>query len=189
MELVTRHTLDMLSAYHFRAHLYTIVLHQVQEDFSWMADHGTDAVVIGVLEQDLFAARENLDILCAEARRAGLDVLITPSRWGSLVAGCPKVPSILCATEHDCWAQNADGSPHMSFLGLWPACTMIKRSMPFKPCSLTSSQIGPLPASSGMKSNHCTSSITPKLHERKWEIHGLRISLLTKTPKLISLAP
>ena len=48
------HTLDMLSAYYFRAHLYTIVPHQVQEDFSWMADHGTDAVVIGVLEQDPF---------------------------------------------------------------------------------------------------------------------------------------
>jgi hypothetical protein len=107
----------MLSAYYFRAQMYTCVPHQIREDLSWMADHGTDAVIVGVLEQDLFAARENLDTLCAEAERAGLRVLVTPSRWGSLVAGCPKVPSILCATQRGCWSLQADGEPCTGFLG------------------------------------------------------------------------
>ena len=107
----------MLSAYYFRAQMYTCVPHQVRADLQWMADHGTDAVVIGVLEQDLFAARENLDTICAAADAVGMRVLVTPSRWGSLVAGCPKVPSILCATRRECWSLRADGEPNAGFLG------------------------------------------------------------------------
>ena len=109
--------IGMISTYYFRAQMYTLVPHQVREDMRWMADHGSDAVIVGVMEQDFRAARENLDLICAEAAKAGLRVLATPSRWGNLVAGCPKVPSILCATRHEVWARNADGSPAMNFLG------------------------------------------------------------------------
>lgn len=107
----------MISTYYFRAQMYTLVPHQVREDMRWMADHGSDALIVGVIEQDFSAARENLDLICAEAAKAGLRVFATPSRWGNLVAGCPKVPSILCATRHEVWARNADGSPAMNFLG------------------------------------------------------------------------
>ena len=107
----------MISTYYFRAQMYTLVPRQVREDMRWMADHGSDAVIVGVMEQDFRAARENLDLICAEAASAGLRVFATPSRWGNLVAGCPKVPSILCATEHDLWARNPDGSPVLNFLG------------------------------------------------------------------------
>jgi hypothetical protein len=83
----------------------------------WMAENQASAVIIGLLEQDFFAARENIDCICAEADRAGLRVVVTPSRWGNIVAGCPKVPSILCATEHDGWALQHDGKPWMGFMG------------------------------------------------------------------------
>lgn len=111
------HEQQMISTYYFRAQMYTIVPHQVREDLRWMADHGSDSVIVGVIEQDLSAARENLDCICTEAAKLGLRVFATPSRWGNLVAGCPKVPSILCATDHQLWARKADGSPAMNFLG------------------------------------------------------------------------
>ena len=106
-----------ITAYYFRAHSYTIVPHQVRDDMAWMADHGTNAVCIGILEQDLYAAVENYQLVCEEAGRAGMEVFATPSRWGALVAGCPKVPSIFCATHPEAMVQNADGSPHIGWLG------------------------------------------------------------------------
>jgi len=106
-----------VGAYYFRAQMYTYVPHQVREDMAWMADHGTEQVVVGVLEQDLFAARENLDGICAEAERTGLGVAVTPSRWANLIAGCPKVSSILCAKNPDTWAARADGSPWYGLFG------------------------------------------------------------------------
>jgi hypothetical protein len=63
-----------LNAYYFRAHMYTLVPRHVREDMEWMADIGTDAVTIGVLEQDLTAAVENIQIVHREAERAGLPV-------------------------------------------------------------------------------------------------------------------
>lgn len=106
-----------VSAYYFRAHMYTLVPRQVRADMAWMADIGTDAVVIGVLEQDLFAAVENMEIICNEAHRAGMKVFATPSRWGSLVAGCPKVPSIFSAKTPEAMVHNADGSMRIDWLG------------------------------------------------------------------------
>lgn len=106
-----------LSAYYFRAHMYTIVPRHVREDMEWMADFGTDAVVIGVLEQDLTAAVQNIEIIHREADRVGMKLLATPSRWGNLVAGCPKVPSLFCARTPEVTMQNADGSPLIGYFG------------------------------------------------------------------------
>ena len=75
----------------------------------WMADCGTNAISIGVLEQDLFAAVENYNVICEEAHRVGMKVYATPSRWGQLVAGSPKVPSLFCAMNPDAWAMGQDG--------------------------------------------------------------------------------
>jgi hypothetical protein len=107
----------LVTAYYFRAHTYTLVPRHVREDMAWMADHGTDAISIGILEQDLFAAVENIQTICAEAQRAGLQVYATPSRWGSLVAGCPKVPSIFCARHPEAAVCDADGMPRIAWLG------------------------------------------------------------------------
>jgi hypothetical protein len=107
----------LTSAYYFRAHLYTYVPDQVARDMDWMAEHGTDAVVLGLLEQDFFAAVENVAGICAAAEERGLRILITPSRWGNLVAGCPKVPSIFSATRLDALACDREGRPHIGWLG------------------------------------------------------------------------
>ncbi|MCC5848666.1 MAG: hypothetical protein JJU29_11270 [Verrucomicrobia bacterium] len=99
-----------LSAYYFRAHLYTQVPRHVREDLRWMADCGTNAVVLGILEQDLTAAVENVDLICREARALGMEVWLTPSRWGNLVAGCPKVPCLYTALHPEIAALQEDGS-------------------------------------------------------------------------------
>lgn len=107
--------MEFLSAYYFRAHMYTIVPRHVREDMAWMADIGTDAVVIGILEQDLIAAVENVEIIAEEAQRAGMQFFVTPSRWGSLVAGCPKVPSLFSSSRPDVWALRQNGTPYIKF--------------------------------------------------------------------------
>lgn len=99
-----------IAAYYFRAHMYTCVPRHIREDMEWMADKGTHYVCPAVLEQDLFAARENLEIVTAEAERVGMRVLAVPSRWGGLTAGAPKVPSLFSSLNPGTWMQLEDGS-------------------------------------------------------------------------------
>ncbi len=103
-----------LNAYYFRAHMYTMVPSQVREDMQWMADLGTKVVSVAVLEQDLWAAVENIDIIVNEASRVGMDVHIVPSRWGGLVAGAPKVPSLFSVQNPDTWMIASNGDPYHS---------------------------------------------------------------------------
>lgn len=100
----------LLNAYYLRAHMYTLVPKHVREDLKWMADAGTNIVSVAVLEQDLFAARENLELICNEAARLGMEVWAVPSRWGGIVAGAPKVPSLFTCLNQQTWAMNQDGS-------------------------------------------------------------------------------
>ena len=101
----------ILNAYYFRAHMYTMVPRHVREDLKWMADAGCNAVTLAVLEQDLFAAVENIEIVSNEAAKVGIQVFATPSRWGGLTAGAPKVPSLFSATHPETWILNPDGTP------------------------------------------------------------------------------
>lgn len=95
----------------------------VREDTKWMASLGAEVVVFAILEQDFEAARFNLDIICAEAEKAGMKTNAVPSRWAGLVAGSPKVPSQFAAAHPQICAQNADGSPQISeFSG--PQCSV-----------------------------------------------------------------
>lgn len=100
----------ILNAYYFRAHMYTMIPRHVSEDLKWMADAGTNVVSIAVLEQDLFAAAENIEFICNEAAKLGIEVWAVPSRWGGIVAGAPKVPSIFTCQNPQTWAMNKDGS-------------------------------------------------------------------------------
>ena len=79
-----------------------------------MADHGTNGVIVGVLEQDLYASVENYNIIAREAERYGMDIWATPSRWGNIIAGCPKVPSIFTVCNPDTWALNQAQQPHIN---------------------------------------------------------------------------
>ncbi len=99
-----------LNAYYFRGHMYTMVPRHVREDLKWMADVGTNIVSVAVIEQDLFAAVENIEIICNEATKLGMEVWAVPSRWGGLVAGAPKVPSIFTVQNIETWKKNKDGS-------------------------------------------------------------------------------
>lgn len=101
----------ILNAYYFRGQMYTSVPSEVREDMKWMADHGTNAVTIGVLEQDFSSAIQNIDRICTEANRAGMKVFVTPSRWGNIVAGSLKVPSIFTNKHSDSWVLNSSGKP------------------------------------------------------------------------------
>jgi hypothetical protein len=51
--------------------MYTLVPRYVREDMEWMAGVGTNAVSVGILEQDLFAAEANLDILSGKPNALG----------------------------------------------------------------------------------------------------------------------
>lgn len=101
----------ILNAYYFRAHMYTIVPSQVRDDLKWMADIGTNAVTLAILEQDLSAAVENVDIICNEAERLGIKVFAVPSRWGGMFAGAPKVPSLFSVKNPQTWVLKKDGKP------------------------------------------------------------------------------
>ncbi len=101
----------IINAYYFRAHTYTLVPRHIREDMKWMADVGTNAVSLAILEQDLFAAKENLEIICNEAAKAGIDVFAVPSRWAGLFAGAPKVPSPFAVNHPRTWILDKDGNP------------------------------------------------------------------------------
>ena len=64
-----------------------------------MAGVGTQNVCVSLLEQDLFAAVENVNIIIAEAKRAGMQVLGVPTRLAGVYAGAPKVPSLWLSTR------------------------------------------------------------------------------------------
>lgn len=101
----------LLNAYYLRAQMYTMVPRQISEDMKWMAEAGTDVVTIAVLEQDLTAAERNIDTLCEAAAREGMEVWADPSRWGGLVAGAPKVPSMFSVCHPETWILQKDGTP------------------------------------------------------------------------------
>jgi len=103
-----------IAAYYFRAHMYTCVPRHIREDMEWMADKGTNYVCPAVVEQDLFAAQENLNIITQEAERVGMRILAVPSRWAGLTAGAPKVPSLFSTMNPGSWMVGKDGSTSVS---------------------------------------------------------------------------
>ncbi len=100
-----------LNAFYYRAHMYTMVPKHIREDLKWMADAGNDAVTIAILEQDFDAAFENVEFICNEASKLGMSVIAVPSRWGGIVAGSPKVPSVFTTQNPQTWVLHKDGTP------------------------------------------------------------------------------
>jgi hypothetical protein len=103
-----------LSAYYLRAHMYTIVPRQVREDMEWMAAIGTDNVCISLLEQDIWAAVENVNIIIEEAERVGMKVYGVPTRLAGVYAGAPKVPSLWLSSKPHLWAKRDNGKYQIS---------------------------------------------------------------------------
>ncbi|WP_294069246.1 hypothetical protein [Proteiniphilum sp. UBA1028] len=99
-----------LNALYYRAHMYTMVPSQIREDLNWMAKAGTNAISLAILEQDFDAAYENIEFIIKEANKLGMDVFAVPSRWGGMLAGSPKVPSVFTTRNPQTWVLNKDGS-------------------------------------------------------------------------------
>lgn len=99
-----------VGAYYLNANMYSAVPAHVREDMEWMADKGTHFVCVSVLEQDVWAARENIECILGEAARAGLRVLLVPARWAGLTAGAPKVPSMFSVLHPQTWMLDEKGS-------------------------------------------------------------------------------
>lgn len=106
----------LLNAYYLRAHMYTSVPRQVREDLRWMADIGTSIVSIAVLEHELVTAVKNIDTICDEAAKAGLQVYAIPACWGALTAA-GGVPSVFTAKNPQTWMLKQDGSPIQGLTG------------------------------------------------------------------------
>lgn len=107
----------ILNAYYLAANAYTVVPRRVREDMKWMASIGTNAVSISVLEQDFDSANYNVHIAVEEAKRAGITPYAVPSRWGSLVAGAPSVPSNFTETHPETWVMKSGGTPYTNSRG------------------------------------------------------------------------
>jgi len=98
-----------INAGYFRAHMYISVPEQIRRDFARMKEAGTDAVTISVLEQDLFAAVENMVLIHRTAKEMGMKLYADMARWGGLVSGTPKVPSIWGSVHPEYWMRDSKG--------------------------------------------------------------------------------
>lgn len=115
---------SLLNGGYFRAHMYTCVPRHIREDLTRMEEAGAEAVTVSVLEQDVFAAVENLRIIHQTARDLGMRMYADIARWGGLVSGTPKVPSLWPSLRPETWKRHADGRPVPSFGDLAPTSSV-----------------------------------------------------------------
>lgn len=84
----------MITAYFLEHGLWTVIPHQLQENFADMRDMGFDGVAITFGESDAVYARRAFELQVKLAHEAGLKVHVIPSRVGGRFAGAPLTPSI-----------------------------------------------------------------------------------------------
>lgn len=99
-----------LNAFYIRAHTYTLVPAQVRQDLDWMADIGTNAITVSVLEQDLIASKNNILFIIGEAKKRNMKVYMVPTRWAGIFAGGTKVPSLFSVRNPHTWTKKEDGT-------------------------------------------------------------------------------
>jgi hypothetical protein len=114
-----------LIAYYFMGQDLCVVRRHLRADLEWMAGIGTDGVAIGCHEFQLdYGNQQQLDLLFAEAQRAGLEVHAIPSRWGGLVAGWPPAAGMFAATHPQTWILDAQGRPLRHTFCAGPLCSI-----------------------------------------------------------------
>jgi hypothetical protein len=84
----------MITAYYLCHGLWTVIPHQLEENFRDMADCGFTAVAISFSESEMSYARRAFEIQVNLAHKCGLKALVIPSRIGGRLAGAPLMPSI-----------------------------------------------------------------------------------------------
>ncbi len=72
---------------------FTVIPHQLQEDFSEMVDCGFTAVALSFSESEMCYSRRAFEIQVDLAHKCGLKVFVIPSRIGNRFAGAPLMPS------------------------------------------------------------------------------------------------
>lgn len=83
----------IVTAYFLGHGLWTVIPHQLEENFNDMADCGFNAVAISFSESEMSYARRAFEIQVKLAHRCGLRVFVIPSRLGNRFAGAPLMPS------------------------------------------------------------------------------------------------
>ena len=84
----------MISAYYLCHGLWTVIPHQIEENFKDMVDCGYTAVAMTYSESEMRYARRTFEILIKLAKKQGLKCLVIPSRLGGRFAGAPLMPSV-----------------------------------------------------------------------------------------------
>jgi hypothetical protein len=92
----------MLSAYTLGHAHFTVIPHQLDENFADLADCGFDAVALSFSESEMAYSRRAFEIQVDLAKRRGLKVLVVPSRLGGRFAGAPLMPSVWLAGHPEC---------------------------------------------------------------------------------------
>jgi len=104
----------MITAYYLCHGHWTVIPHQLEENFADMADCGFTAVAMSFDEGELAYARRGFEKQIALAKKRGLRCLVIPSRLGGRFAGTPFAPSMWLVTHPHCQVPD---------LPMWPmAC-------------------------------------------------------------------
>lgn len=81
-----------VTAYYLCHGYWTVIPHQLAENFKDMRDCGFNAVAFSFSESEMFYARRAFEIQIALAKKEGLKCFVIPSRLGGRLAGAPLMP-------------------------------------------------------------------------------------------------
>ena len=87
----------LITAYYLSHGHFTVIPHQLEENFADMTDCGFNAVAMSFSESEMQYSRRAFEIQVSLARKAGLKVFEIPSRLGGRFAGAPLMPGIWIA--------------------------------------------------------------------------------------------
>ncbi|HEY9077692.1 MAG TPA: hypothetical protein VIO61_14255 [Anaerolineaceae bacterium] len=96
----------MITAYFLNHGHWTVIPHQLDDNFADMVDCGFKAVAISVSESEMKYSRRALEIQINLAKKRKLKVFAIPSRIGGRFAGAPLMPSLWLATHPHCAVPN-----------------------------------------------------------------------------------
>ena len=84
----------MVSAYCLGYQNFTVIPHQMEEDFKEMVSTGFDTVCLSFSESEMAYSRRTFEIQVELAKKCGLNVHVVPSRIGGRFAGAPLMSSL-----------------------------------------------------------------------------------------------
>ena len=102
---------ELVTAYYLCHGHWTVVPHQLEENFEDMAACGFNAVAMSFSESEMAYARRAFEIQITLAKKHGLKCLVIPSRLGGRFAGAPLMPSMWLATHPEARVPDRPGWP------------------------------------------------------------------------------